>query len=162
MRYAGRLLRLSQIFNLPVILITMRTFILALIITLTYSLACAQQKLPIKRINVGLHVVRAEVASTEQQRQRGLMNRKSLGQNEGMLFVFDQPNYHCMWMKNTLIPLSVAFIDAQGVIVNIEAMQPQTDTTHCASRPVLYALEMNVDWFKRKNIRAGFKVELPR
>ena len=86
------------------------------------------------------------------------MFRKSLAKNDGMLFVFDEDAEHCMWMKNTLIPLSVAFLDDHGSIINIEEMEPQTETSHCASRPARYALEMGKDWFAQRGIRPGTKL----
>ena len=76
----------------------------------------------------------------------------------GMLFIFDEPQVHCMWMKNTLIPLSVAFIDDRGAIVNIEDMQPQTEDSHCAAQPVRYALEMNRGWFKARGVKPGSRL----
>lgn len=78
--------------------------------------------------------------------------------NQGMLFVFDQNDIHCMWMKNTLIPLSVAFLDEGGAIINIEDMQPQSEQTHCARKPARFALEMNRGWFAQRGVRAGAKL----
>lgn len=125
----------------------------------------AQQvaKFPVISLNAGMHVIKAEVAARDAERQQGLMFREKMGPNEGMVFLFDAPASVCMWMKNTLIPLSVAFIDENGKIINIEDMQPQTTASHCAKRPVLYALEMNQGWFKQKNIKPGSVIEgLPR
>lgn len=138
----------------------MRTLILRFttLLVLTTS-AFAQQRLPIQKYAAGMYVIQAEVAATEDQRATGLMNRKEMGANEGMMFIFDRQQTHCMWMKNTLIPLSVAFIDNNGVIINIEDMKPQTEATHCATKPALYALEMNANWFKQKNIKPGTKIE---
>lgn len=127
--------------------------------------AFAQQpaKFPVITLNTGIHVIKAEVAATEAQRQQGLMFREKMGPNEGMVFLFQAPAGVCMWMKNTLIPLSVAFIDETGKIVNIEDMEPQTTDSHCARKPVLYALEMNRGWFKQKNIKPGSAIDgLPR
>lgn len=122
--------------------------------------AFAQQPaLPTTTLSAGIHVIHAEVASTMTSRSQGLMQRKSMAQGSGMLFVFDQSAGHCMWMKNTLIPLSVAFIDARGDIVNIADMQPLDETTHCAARPVPYALEMNQGWFKQRGISAGMQIK---
>ena len=87
------------------------------------------------------------------------MNRTQMGLNEGMIFDFQAPAMVCMWMKNTLIPLSVAFMDADGTIVNIEDMQPQSLESHCAKKNVRYALEMRQGWFKSKGIKAGSKIE---
>jgi len=92
-------------------------------------------------------------------RSQGLMQRKSMAQGAGMVFLFDEAAPHCMWMKNTLIPLSVAFIDERGEIVNIADMQPLDETTHCAARPVRYALEMNQGWFKKRAIAAGTPIK---
>lgn len=127
--------------------------------------AYAQQlpKFPVVSLNAGMHVIKAEVAARDAERQQGLMFREKMGPNEGMVFLFDAPASVCMWMKNTPIPLSVAFIDQHGKIVNIEDMQPQTMDSHCAKKPVLYALEMNLGWFKQKNIKPGSVIEgLPR
>ncbi|MGV3741606.1 MAG: DUF192 domain-containing protein [Burkholderiaceae bacterium] len=117
--------------------------------------ASAQHKLPGIQLTAGMHVIQAEVAATEAARQRGLMARQEMGPNEGMLFVFDRPAGVCMWMKNTPLPLSVAFIDAAGKIVSIEDMQPNTTDSHCAKKLIRYALEMNQGWFKQKNIKPG-------
>lgn len=114
--------------------------------------------LPTIKLNAGIHVIQAEVASTMETRSQGLMQRKSMAQGAGMLFLFDAPAAHCMWMKNTLIPLSVAFIDERGEIVNIADMQPLDETTHCALRPVRYALEMNQGWFKTRGIGPGTRI----
>lgn len=117
--------------------------------------AQTQAKLPVADLSAGLYVIKAEVAATPAQQQQGLMFRDKLGEDEGMLFVYGAPAHVCMWMKNTLIPLSVAFIDERGKIVNIEDMKPQTRTSHCGKRPVYYALEMNQGWFRKRNIRSG-------
>lgn len=118
----------------------------------------AQPTLPIKPINAGMHVIQAEIASNETQREQGLMFRKTMPDNHGMLFIFDQPAGICMWMKNTLIPLSVAFMDATGKIINIEDMKPQTLDSHCAYGAAKYALEMNLNWFKQKHIEPGMTI----
>jgi uncharacterized protein len=118
-----------------------------------------QPALPAIALNAGIHVIQAEVAGTPAARSQGLMRRKALAQGAGMLFLFDQPATHCMWMKNTLIPLSVAFIDERGQIVSIADMQPLDETSHCASRPARYALEMNQGWFKKRGIVAGAVIQ---
>jgi uncharacterized membrane protein (UPF0127 family) len=110
-------------------------------------------------LSAGIHLIQAEVANTYDTRAEGLMSRKSMPANHGMLFVFDQTAQHCMWMRNTLIPLSVAFLDGEGRIINAEEMQPQTDDTHCASRPAKFALEMNAAWFKNKGFGAGSQMK---
>ena len=109
-------------------------------------------------LTAGFHRIEAEVAATDQNRQVGLMNRKSMPVQRGMLFVFNHENTHCMWMRNTLLPLSVAFMDAGGTIINIEDMQPQTEENHCARRPARFALEMNLGWFAQRGIKPGTKL----
>ncbi len=122
--------------------------------------ALAQQPaLPTIRINAGIHVIQAEVAGNTATRMQGLMLRKAMAQGAGMLFLFDESAGQCMWMKNTLIPLSVAFIDEAGEIVNIADMQPLDETSHCALRPARYALEMNQGWFKRRGIAPGTHID---
>jgi uncharacterized membrane protein (UPF0127 family) len=118
----------------------------------------AQQKLPVIPLSIGIHMIKAEVAANDADRQQGLMFRQSMGGNEGMVFVFDAPAKVCMWMKNTYLPLSVAFLDKEGRILNIEEMRPQTTESHCAVKPARYALEMNQGWFKKKNISSGAQV----
>ncbi len=114
-------------------------------------------------LNAGINLIKAEVAAKPAQREQGLMFRDRMAPNEGMVFVFEGPAEVCMWMKNTLLPLSVAFIDGDGRIVNIEDMQPQTLDSHCAKKLVRYALEMNLGWFKQKNIKPGTIVDgLPK
>ena len=125
------------------------------------GLAAAQdgpQKLDAIRLTAGIHVISAELATTPQQREIGLMNRPEMGANEGMLFVFDRPGQQCFWMKNTLIPLSAAFIADDGTVVNIEAMKPQTLDSHCSTQPVRYVLEMNEGWFAKRGIKPGAKL----
>jgi hypothetical protein len=122
--------------------------------------AWAQQPaLPTTKLNAGIHVIQAEVAGNTATRSQGLMQRKSMAQGAGMLFLFDESAAHCMWMKNTLIPLSVAFIDERGEIVNIADMQPLDETTHCALRPARYALEMNQGWFRKRGIGPGSRLD---
>ena len=109
-------------------------------------------------IKVGSHALRVEVMTNDEDRARGLMHRKHLGANDGMLFVFDEPAYHSMWMKDTLIPLSVAFLDRNGVILNILDMEPQTLDPHVSAGPSIYAIETNKGWFAAKKIKPGDKV----
>lgn len=104
-----------------------------------------------------------EIADTEESQEKGLMFRKELPENSGMLFVLKRPRQMCMWMKNTFIPLSVAFINAQGNIVNIEHMAPLTENIHCSNSAVAYALEVNQGWFAKNRIGVGSYVgNLPR
>lgn len=120
--------------------------------------------LPSVQLSTGIHLIHAELADNDQTRARGLMFRERLAPNTGMVFVFEQKATHCMWMKNTLIPLSVAFIEDDGSIINIETMQPRDEKTmHCAKQPVRYALEMSAGWFDLRGIKAGLKVQgLPK
>lgn len=120
--------------------------------------ALAQSAMPVLELTSGMYRIEAEVAATDPHRQLGLMNRKSMPQQHGMLFVFNHENTHCMWMRNTLLPLSVAFMDASGTIINIEDMQPQTEDNHCARRPARFALEMNAGWFAQRGIKPGTKI----
>jgi hypothetical protein len=122
------------------------------------SLPAYAQDMPVVQLNAGMHLIRAEVAAEFGTRMRGLMYRASMPQNAGMLFIFDETTQHCMWMKNTLIPLSVAFIDEKGAITNVEDMKPQTEDSHCASRPARYALEMNRGWFAAHGIKPGSRI----
>ena len=115
----------------------------------------AQAEMPRIELSAGIHRIDAEVAADQQNRMQGLMNRRSMATNQGMLFVFTRADRHCMWMRNTLLPLSVAFMDERGRILNIEEMKPQTDNNHCASAPARFALEMNQGWFASKGIKAG-------
>jgi len=116
------------------------------------------QQLPVVELRAGMHLIRAEVAADYSTRGRGLMHRRSLEPNAGMLFAFDAPAIHCMWMKNTTIALSVAFLDPQGAIINIADMQPHSEQSHCAARPALYALEMAQGWFAERGIKPGSKL----
>jgi len=137
--------------NLP------RTALAALFVLSAVAGPSAGQ-LPTLELNAGIHLIRAEIASTFDSRARGLMFRKELGANSGMLFVFTEVAPHCMWMKNTYVPLSVAFMDEQGTIVSIHDMKPHDETSHCAAKPARFALEMNQGWFARKGIKAGAKI----
>ena len=136
----------------------MRFVLLALASLLAAPAVAQQPVLPAIDLTAGMHRIRAEVASDMGSRMQGLMFRKSMPQNAGMVFVFEENAAHCMWMKNTLIPLSVAFIDQGGEIVNIAEMQPQTEQSHCAARPARYALEMNKGWFAQRGVKAGAKL----
>jgi uncharacterized membrane protein (UPF0127 family) len=111
--------------------------------------------LPVVKLDVGGHTVSAEVAATNAARETGLMNRFSIAPDSGMIFVFAQPQPQAFWMKNTYVPLSIAFIDKSGRILNIEDMAPQTEATHWSVGDALYALEMRQGWFTQKGIAAG-------
>ena len=135
-------------------------------VLLTASLSAQAQDAPqlsLERVKLsaGMHRLDVQVAATPEQRQVGLMFRKDMPQHEGMIFVFDQPAQQCFWMKNTLLPLSAAFIADDGTIVNIEDMKPLVLDSHCSAKPVRYVLEMNKGWFAKKGIRAGSKLSGP-
>jgi len=110
---------------------------------------------PTVALKAGGQTIQAEVAATDVTRQKGLMFREKMAHNTGMLFVFPDIAYHAMWMRNTPLPLAVAFMDESGKIVSIHEMQPFTETTHQAAGPVRYALEMNSEWFSRNQVKAG-------
>jgi len=129
------------------------------VLLLAAGAAAAQQPpLPTAQLGAGMHLIRAEIADRDASRAMGLMHRTSLAPNGGMLFVFENDAVHCMWMKNTPLPLSVAFIDAGGAIINIADMQPRTEVSHCAVRPARFALEMAQGWFAERGIRAGTRL----
>lgn len=117
-----------------------------------------QLDLPRLALQAGMHRIDAQVAMTPEQRSIGLMFRREMPPHEGMLFVFEQPAVQCFWMKNTLLPLTAAFVDDTGAIVNLADMKPQTTDSHCSSRPVRFVLEMNQGWFAKKGIKPGFRL----
>ena len=125
------------------------------------ALSCAAsaqdgpQDLPAIRLNAGIHNIQAQLAQTPDQRTIGLMFRSTMATNEGMLFSFETAAMQCFWMKNTLLPLSAAFIADNGTVVNIEDMKPQTLDSHCSKQPVRFVLEMNQGWFAKRGIKAG-------
>jgi len=120
-----------------------------------------QMQLPRITLNAGMHLIQTQVAQDFDQRQTGLMWRKEMPQNEGMLFVFEQAGVQCFWMRNTLLPLTAAFVADDGTIVNLEDMKPMSDDSHCSKKPVRFVLEMNQGWFAKRNIQAGFKLSGP-
>ncbi len=124
------------------------------------ALAQGAPQLNLERVQLsaGIYKIDAQVARTPDEHQTGLMFREQMPQQEGMLFVFARPGTQCFWMKNTLIPLSAAFVADDGRIVNLADMQPQTVESHCSEEPVRYVLEMNQGWFARKGIKKGFKL----
>ena len=117
-----------------------------------------QMNLPRIEITAGMHRIEAQVAASPQERQTGLMHRKEMPAHEGMLFVFEQPATQCFWMRNTLLPLTAAFVADDGTIVNLADMKPQTEDSHCSAKPVRYVLEMNQGWFAQKGIKPGSKL----
>lgn len=138
-----------------------RTLLLLCLWTLA-ALAQAQEQpqlnLPRVKLGAGMHQIDAQLALTPEQRQIGLMFRAEMPQHEGMLFMFEEPAQQCFWMKNTLLPLTAAFVADDGTIVNLVDMQPQTTDSHCSAKPVRFVLEMNQGWFAKRAIKAGFKL----
>ncbi len=120
-----------------------------------------QANLPRATLNAGMHLLQVQLAQDFDQRQIGLMWRKEMPQNEGMLFIFEQPGVQCFWMRNTLLPLTAAFVMDDGTIVNLADMKPMNDDSHCSKKPVRFVLEMNQGWFAKRNIQAGFKLTGP-
>ena len=134
---------------------------MAIVFAAACGTAAAQptpQRLPTVRLNAGIHNIQAEVAQTPEHRSTGLMHRPSMATGHGMLFAFEQPSTQCFWMKNTLLPLSIAFLADDGTVVNIADMQPQTTESHCSAQPVRYALEMSQGWFARRGVKSGSKL----
>jgi uncharacterized membrane protein (UPF0127 family) len=132
--------------------------ILALAATAGSAQNTPQLDLPRVELTAGMHRIEAQVAQAPEERQTGLMHRPAMPAHEGMLFVFEQPAVQCFWMKNTLLPLTAAFVADDGTIVNLVDMKPQTTDSHCSTKPVRYVLEMNQGWFSQKHVRAGFKL----
>lgn len=114
--------------------------------------------LPRVKLSAGMHLIDAQVAATPQQRSTGLMFRRDMPQSAGMLFVFEQATVQCFWMKNTILPLTTAFVANDGTIVNLADMKPHTTDSHCSKEPVRFVLEMNQGWFRKKGIKTGFKL----
>lgn len=139
-----------------------RSFLCICLLTLASGLAQAQPQpqmdLPRVALGAGMHRIDAQLAVAPEQRQIGLMFRAEMPQHEGMLFVFEEQAKQCFWMKNTLLPLTAAFVADDGTIVNLADMQPQTTDSHCSRSPVRFVLEMNKGWFAKRAINAGFRL----
>lgn len=140
------------------LMVVLFVFIIGFFFSVCAAFAQTKNTLPVKKLNAGMHVIQAEVAATPESRTTGLMYRKSLAPNHGMLFVFEQANVQCFWMRNTFIPLSIAFLLDDGTIVNIADMTPQSDQSHCSEKPVRLALEMEQGWFASRGMIAGKKI----
>jgi uncharacterized membrane protein (UPF0127 family) len=125
---------------------------------ISHAQSTPQLDLPRTKISAGMYLIDTQVAATPKQREIGLMFREQMPPAEGMLFVFDHPSEQCFWMKNTLIPLTAAFVADDGSIVNLTDMKPLSTESHCSKQPVRYVLEMNQGWFLKKGIKAGFKL----
>jgi uncharacterized membrane protein (UPF0127 family) len=136
-------------------------FLLLLTVTSPFSHAqnTPQVDLPRTQLTAGMYLIDVQIAATPEQRSTGLMHQSVMPQSEGMLFVFSYPSEQCFWMKNTLLPLTAAFVTDDGTIVNLADMKPQTLDSHCSTTPVRFVLEMNQGWFDKKGIKAGFKLK---
>ncbi|HET7062221.1 MAG TPA: DUF192 domain-containing protein [Nitrosospira sp.] len=115
-------------------------------------------QMPTTQLNISGHALTVEIAHTEAARSQGLMFRRSMGVNDGMLFIFPEAGNFSMWMMNTHIPLSVAFVDEKGIILNIENMSPRTANAHRSAGAAKYAIETNIGWFAKKKIKPGDRV----
>ena len=137
--------------------------LISLFFALSWCLLAASQdqpqtQLPRIKLQLGMYQIDTQVAQTPDQRSIGLMFRSEMPMHEGMLFVFEQPSTPCFWMKNTLLPLTAAFIADDGTIVNLADMKPQTTDSHCSTKPVRFVLEMHQGWFAKKGFKAGNKL----
>ena len=149
----------SSVFFLPRLLTTLATGLA--VAWGAHAQSAPQPKLATVTLTAGMHRITAEVAATDEQRQMGLMLRQDMPSHEGMLFSFERPGTQCFWMKNTLLPLSIAFVADDGTIVNIADMQPQSLDSHCSAKPVRFALEMNQGWFAKRGLKAGARLSGP-
>jgi len=147
--------------TMPSMMKTALSTLAALVLAAAALPACAQEpqtNLPRVNLSAGMHQIDAQVAQTPDQRATGLMHRKEMSQHEGMLFAFERPSIQCFWMKDTLLPLSAAFVADDGTVVNIADMKPLALDSHCSDKPVRYVLEMNQGWFARKGVRPGSRL----
>jgi uncharacterized membrane protein (UPF0127 family) len=147
--------------HLPRLLALFLTSATALLASGAWAQEGPQTGLPRVEMTAGMHRIQAQVASTPQQRAIGLMHRREMPTNEGMLFVFEEPGTQCFWMKNTLLPLTAAFVADDGTVVNLADMKPQSLDSHCSAKPVRYVLEMHQGWFAKRGIQAGQRLRAP-
>jgi uncharacterized protein len=143
-----------------------QSLFITVICLLSALTACSRNKLPVKEIPIerdGLTIaaVKAEIASTHEDRNTGLMFRKKLPDGKGMLFVFEADQIMNFWMKNTVIPLSIAYIAHDGKIIDIKDMYPNDTSSVVSSRSARYALEVPQGWFTRSGVRVGDIVKIP-
>lgn len=139
-----------------------QTFVLLAVLATTCGLAChpaEKSGLAVVTLTIDGQAVEAEVANREATRMAGLMFRREMGKNHGMIFIFPDSQIRAFWMKNTVIPLSIAYIDSRGVILNILEMPPETEDSFYSKGNAQYALEMNSGWYKARGIQAGDRVE---
>jgi uncharacterized membrane protein (UPF0127 family) len=140
---------------------TVALLLATLALAVTPAGAQQPQQLQTVTLTAGMHNVHAQLAVSPEQRQVGLMYRREMPTNEGMLFVFEDTSRQCFWMRNTPLPLTIAFLADDGTIVNLADMKPLSEDSHCSSKPVRYALEMNAGWFAKRGIGPGFKLGGP-
>jgi uncharacterized membrane protein (UPF0127 family) len=148
---------MSALFRLPSVLAAALLLISGIPDTVEAQ-SRAQATLPTVKLTAGIHVITAEAATTPQSRTVGLMYRERLAPNHGMLFVFEEKSQQCFWMRNTVVPLTIAFIEDDGTIAQLADMAPKTEVSHCSQKPVRYALEMEQGWFAKRGIAAGARV----
>ncbi len=117
-----------------------------------------QSGLPLTKLQAGSHLITAQLALTPRQQQKGLMFRRSMRVDEGMLFVFQEAAIKCFWMMNTYLPLTLAFIEQDGSIVSLHDMHPRSFRSNCSTRPVRYVLEMNQGWFAERGVKVGARL----
>jgi uncharacterized membrane protein (UPF0127 family) len=145
---------------------TLRQFVAATALTVCAATAAQaqdapQMELPRTTLTAGMYRLDVQIAATPQSREIGLMFRREMPQQEGMLFAFSVPAVQCFWMKNTILPLTAAFIADDGTIVNLADMKAQTTDSHCSTKPVKFVLEMNQGWFAHKGFKAGTQLSGP-
>ena len=144
--------------GLPARIAGIGALLLALAAPPVSSQTQAQPRLQTVNLVAGMYNIQAELAISPQEQMTGMMFRREMAAHEGMLFVGDDPQQRCFWMRNTYLPLTAAFIADDGTIVNLADMQPRSDESHCSAKPVRFVLEMNQGWFAKRGIKAGFKL----
>ncbi len=133
----------------------LRPFLVLCALFAASTVSAQTAPMPRAELTAGFHRIEAEVAANQADRSQGLMHRRAMAPNQGMIFVFPQTAAHCFWMKNTPLPLSIAFLDEKGKIISIDEMAPETEDNHCPAEPARFALEMNAGWFKTKGLKPG-------
>ncbi len=129
--------------------------------TATFAQDGPQAKLKTIELTAGMHVIHTELAITPDEQATGMMFRRGMGANDGMLFVYADSGKRCFWMRNTLVPLTIAFIASDGTVVNFADMAPLDERSHCSEKPVQYALEVPQGWFAKRGFKPGLKLRGP-
>jgi uncharacterized protein len=117
-----------------------------------------QPKLKTIELTAGMHVIHTELAVTANEQMTGMMYRRGMGANEGMLFVYPDSGVRCFWMRNTLVPLTIAFLSGDGTVINFADMKPLDESSHCSDKPAQYALEVPQGWFAKRGFKPGLKL----